>query len=147
MEKIKLLLIALSPILIGFLFNNLLIFLPLFINVAPFLMMAYWFWVGTQFAENVKSPVKAIVLANSIGIISLLLYYWQFVMVADNQRNLVLAGFSQMFTISLIYITAKIGLIFPQTPNEIIQITGLILMLIVFTSGYFYKKKLLKQHS
>ncbi|MPM45844.1 hypothetical protein SDC9_92536 [bioreactor metagenome] len=147
MEKIKLLLIALSPILIGFLFNNLLIFLPLFIYIAPFLMMFYWFWVGTQFAENVKSPAKAILLANSIGIISLLVYYWQFVMVADNERILVLAGFSQMFTVPLIYLTAKIGLIFQQTPNEIIQVTGFILMLIVFTIGYFYKKKLLKQHS
>jgi hypothetical protein len=153
MKKAKLLLMVLSPILIGLLFNNFLLFIPLFIYIAPFLMIVYWFWVGTKFTENVKNPTKAIVLANSIGIISLALYYWQFVIVADKERNLILAGFSQMFTAPFSYITARIGFIFEQTPNEItqgttlvMQVTGLILMIIVFFSGYFYKKNHLKQH-
>lgn len=153
MKKTNLLLMALSPILIGLLFNNFLVFIPLIIYVAPFLMLVYWFWVGTKFTENDMNPIKAIVLANAIGIMSLTLYYWQFIIVADQERNLILAGFSQMFTAPLSYITAKIGFIFEQTPNEITQVTflimevtGLFLMLIVFSSGYFFKKNHLKQH-
>lgn len=151
MKKVKLLLMALSPILIGLLFDYL-VFIPLFIYIAPVLVIAYWFWVGTNFTENIRNPIKAIVLANSIGIISFVLYYWQFVIVTDKERNLILAGFSQMFTAPLSYITGKIGVLFEQTPNEITQVTflvmqvaGLILMIIAFFSGYIYKKNLLKQ--
>jgi len=153
MKKTNLLLMVLSPILIGLLFNNFLVFIPLFIYVAPLLMIVYWFWVGTKFTEHVMNPIKAIVVANAIGIMSLALYYWQFIIVADQERNLILAGFSQMFTAPLSYLTARIGVIFEQTPNEITQVTflameviGLILMIFVFSSGYIYKKKYLKQH-
>ena len=143
---------VLSPILIGLLFNHFLLFIPLSIYGAPFIMIVYWFWVGTKFTENVKNPIKAILLANSLGILSLVLYFWQFVIVADMERNLILAFFSQMFTAPLSFITAKIGLVFEQTPNEItqvtplvMQVTGLILMIIVFFSGYLYKTNS-KQH-
>lgn len=153
MKKAKLLLMVLSPILIGLLFNNFLLFIPLFIYVAPFLMIVYWFWVGTKFTENVNNPIKAIVLANSIGIISLILYYWQFVVVADKGRNIILAGFSQLFTLPLSYISSYIVIRFGLIPNGInqstilaMQVVGLILMIIVFFSGYFYKKNLSKQH-
>jgi hypothetical protein len=152
MKKTNLLLMVLSPILIGLLFNNFLLFIPLVIYAAPFLMIAYWFWVGTKFTENIMNPIKAIVVANAIGIMSLALYYWQFIIVADKERNLILAGFSQMFTAPLSYLTARSGVIFEQTPNEItqvtflaMQVTGLILMIIVFSSGYFFKKNNLKQ--
>lgn len=153
MKKAKLLLMVLSPILIGFLFNNFLLFIPLFIYVAPFLMIVYWFWVGTKFTDHVNNPIKAIVLANSIGIISLILYYWQFVVVADKGRNIILAGFSQLFTLPLSYISSYIVIRFGLIPNGInqstilaVQVVGLILMIIVFFSGYFYKKNLSKQH-
>lgn len=153
MKKTNLLLMVLSPILIGLLFNNFLVFIPLVIYIAPFLMLAYWFWVGTKFTENAMHPIKAIVLANAIGIMSLALYYWQFFVVTDQERNLILAGLSQMFTAPLSYLTARIGFIFEQTPNEITQVTflamevtGLILMIIVFSSGYFFKKNHLKQN-
>lgn len=106
-----------------------------------------------KISENVNNPIKAIVLANSIGIISLILYYWQFVVVADKGRNIILAGFSQMFTLPLSYISSYIMIRFGLIPNGInqstilaIQVVGLILMIIVFFSGYFYKKNLSKQH-
>ena len=153
MKKTNLLFMVLSPVLIGILFNNFLVYIPLVIYVAPLLMLVYWFWVGTKFTENVMNPIKAIVLANAIGIISLAMYYWQFIIVADQKRNLILAGLSQMFTAPLSYLTVKIGVIFEQTPNKITQvtflameITGLILMVIVFSSGYFFKKNHSKQH-
>lgn len=152
MKKTKLILMAVSPVLIGYLLNFILRFLPFITYITPFLMIAYWFWIGTEFAKVLKKPVIAIPLANSIGIISLLLYYWQFVILQAGERNLTIAGFSQMFTAPLDYISALIFYIF-KAPIEATSVTTLamqvfeiILMLIVFSGGFFYKKYLSKQH-
>ncbi|WP_040210287.1 hypothetical protein [Clostridium polynesiense] len=147
MKKVKLILMALLPIIIGYLFINI-FFIPWLMYTVPFLVMGYWFWVGGKFAENVKSPLKATLYANFIGTIAFVLYYYQFVITADKDRNLTLAVFFQLFTAPLGIITAKIALIFQRNPNEVtpvtffaIQALGLILMMLVFFSGYVYKKK------
>lgn len=46
--------------------NYLLRFIPFLIYIAPFLMIAYWFWVGMKYSRIVKKPVIAISLANCI---------------------------------------------------------------------------------
>ncbi len=146
MNKTKLILIATSPILIGYMLNFILRFIPFLIYMAPFLMLAYWFWAGMNFAKIIKNPVIAISLANSIGIISVLLYYWQFVILQASERSLAIASFSQMFTTPLDYVTALSQLLF-EASNEITQVTTLtmqtfeiVLMIIVFSCGYFYMK-------
>lgn len=146
MNKTKLILMATSPILIGYMLNYLLRFIPFLIYIAPFLMIAYWFWVGMKFAKIVKKPIIAISLANCIGIISILLFYWQFVILQASERNSAIASFSQMFTTPLDYISALIRLLY-ELPREITQVTTLamqifeiVLMIIVFSCGYFYKK-------
>jgi len=146
MNKTKLILIATSPTLIGYMLNFILRFIPFLIYLAPFLMLVYWFWAGMKYAKIINNPVIAISLANSIGIISVLLYYWQFVILQDSERILAIAGFSQMFTSSLDFISALIRSFF-QASNEITRVTTLpmqifkiVLMIIVFSSGYFYMK-------
>lgn len=153
MRKSKLIILSISPILIGCILNYLVLLMPFLIYLAPFLMIAYWFWVGKEFAKIIKNPIIAILLANSIGIISLLLYYWQFVILQASERNLFISGFSQMFTTPLDYISALMNFIF-KAHNEATYVTTLamqtlelILMLIVFSSGYFYMKHLSKQHN
>ncbi len=148
MKRANLLIMVVSPVLLGVLFNNFLVLIPLFIFVAPFLMIIYWFFAGSKFAENNVSPVKAVLMANSIGIISLALYYWQFTIVSDAKRSLLIAGFSQMFSAPLSYLSAVIGFLFTDATDEIslvMQVIGLILMIIVFLSGYLYRKKNLKK--
>lgn len=146
LNKTKLILIAMSPILIGYMLNFILRFIPYLIYMAPFLMLAYWFWAGMQYAKIVKNPVIAISLANSIGIISILLYYWQFVILPASERILAIAAFSQMFTTPLDYISALTRSLF-KAANELTQVTTItmqtfeiVLMLIVFSCGYFYMK-------
>jgi len=148
MKKTNLMIMVLSPVILGILFNNFLVLFPLFIFVAPFLMIVYWFFAGTKFAEHVENPVKAVLTANAIGIISLLLYYWQFTIVSDAERSLLIAGFSQMFSAPLSYFSAVIGYLFTESPDEIslaMQVIGLILMIIVFSSGYIYRKNNLRK--
>lgn len=125
--------------------------IPFFIYITPLLIIIYWFWVGTEFTEDMKSPVLATITANSMGIVCAALYYWQFIILNDEKRNLFLAGFSQMFTAPLNYITAKIVYIFGAPSNEITDVTtlsmeliGLILMILVFLCGYLYKKRSMK---
>lgn len=89
-----------------------------------------------------------------MGIISLPIYYWIFIIKGYEQKNLALAGFSQWFSAPLSFITAKIGVLFEKVPNEItqttslvMQISGLLLMMIVFFIGYSYKRYHSKKHN
>ena len=66
----------------------------------------------------------------------------------DSQRNLWLAGFSQMFSAPILRITAKIGVlveaesgVITQTFVNAMQVLGLILLALVFMVGYFVKQK------
>lgn len=133
------------PIVVGLLFT-IIAFIPPIIGVLfSLLVITYWFWVGTRFAGDIHNPFKAILLANAMGVISLALYFWQFFIASDNNRNLILAGFSQLFSAPLSFLSARIGILF--TPDEVnqttflvMQIVGLIIMIMVFSMGYVYKK-------
>ena len=114
----------------------------------PIAMLAYWFWVGRKFAAFHQNPFMAILLGNIFGIISVGVYYWQFVLLTDQARSFVLAAFSQAFNTPLIMLTVRIGRLFEAAPDALTQITvnasqaiGLLLMLIVFSTGYFHRKK------
>lgn len=144
MKKILLLGMAISPILIGLLFNSFVGYLEFIGIIFSLLMIIYWFWVGTNFAEQIKNPVKAILLANSAGLISLVLFLWQFVLVSDEDRNLILAALSQMFSAPLSFLSARIAILFtPDGINQktllVMQVVGLIIMILVFSAGYVYK--------
>jgi hypothetical protein len=120
----------------------------------PFVYLIYWFWVGGRFAESIRNPIIAIPFGNIFGIISLLVYMWQFTYLTDTQRNIWLAVFSQVFSAPVLWITGKIAVLFEaesgmitKTSMNVMQISGLILMVLVFTAGYLLKRKTLyKRH-
>jgi hypothetical protein len=154
LKRTKLLLMVLSPVFVGFLLNQILLSNPSIIYAAPFLMIGYWFWVGRKFAAYVRNPFGAILLANAMGIVSLAVYYWQFILTSGQARNTILAGLSQMFSAPLSMITARIGLVFEKAPDEITQVTafvmqaaGLTLMITIFCIGYFTKKRQARKHA
>ncbi len=150
MRKLHLGLLAFSPMLIGYIFN-LTAMIPLFLLLAfimPFVMLGYWFWVGGKFAEVVKNPIIAILLGNIFGIISFVIYYWQFIILTGENRSLPLAIISQAFNSPLTMITVRVGRLFESVPNSVTQSTvsashalGLLFMVLVFSTGYFYSKK------
>ncbi len=150
MRRIHLWLLAFSPVLIGYLFNLTALIPGFFIMLSylmPIAMIVYWFWVGRKFAAFHQTPFMAILLGNIFGIISVGVYYWQFVLLTNQARTFVLAAFSQQFTSPLIMITVRIGRLFEAAPDTVTQTTlnasqaiGLLLMLIVFSAGYHRKK-------
>jgi hypothetical protein len=139
--KLRLSLMVLAPILFGWLFNYLII-IPVLIYISPFLLLGYWFWVGIKFEERIKNPVIAVLLANLGGIASFVLYYWQFIILSDKERNLLLALLSQLFFAPLSYMTAKIVNVFGRTHSValVMQIAGLVLMMVTFYISYIYKR-------
>lgn len=56
-----------------------------------------WFFSGWAYGKTALSKGAAILLGNLVGLVSLLLYLWQFLLVEDGMRNLFLSAFSQMF--------------------------------------------------
>ncbi|MDW7651878.1 MAG: hypothetical protein SCK29_03815 [Bacillota bacterium] len=141
--------LAFSPVVIGYVLN-LSIMLPLFSLlqfVIPFILLAYWFWVGGKFAEVVKNSFAAVLAGNFFGIVSFLIYYWQFIFLTGENRSLWLAVISQMFNAPLSFITVRAGSIFESAPNTFSQTSvtasqavGLLLMVLTFSTGYFHTK-------
>ena len=116
--------------------------------VLPVVLLSFWFWVGGKFAQRNIKAFLAILIGNSIGIVSLLMYLWQFVLVSSANRSLYLAGFSQAFSGGLVSFTTRFAILFEpeknvfgQTTEIATQALGLLFMLIVFTLGYYLKKR------
>lgn len=147
MKRVQLLLLALSPILFGLLYSSLIlvpVLSTILILASPPVILIYWFWVGRKFSQSIKDPVAAILAGNVFGLISLLLYFWQFILLSSSGRILWLAGFSQAFSSPLSFITIQIAPLFEplsdtvtQVSGNVVQFAGLILMIIIFSIGYF----------
>lgn len=138
------------PTIIGYIYNMLLripILGMLLFYISPLLMIVFWFKVGGKFGELDKNIFFSVLVGNSLGIVSLLIYFWQFLLLSEERRNLLLAGFSQMFSTGVVMLTAPIAILFEPDKNNIgrttgtaMQVLGLVLMILVFTMGYLWKK-------
>lgn len=155
MKKAYYFLFACAPVLVGYIYNITLMgmlsitFLgSLIFYVLPFAMLCFWFWVGQKYSQLKIPAFCTILIGNSMGILSLLIYIWQFVFLSDQQRNLFLAVCSQYFSAAISFLTAKVAVLFEPQKNVIgsvsatgNQIIGLIVMVLVFTAGFLYKKR------
>jgi len=150
MKKPYLIFFVFIPTLIGYFYN--ILFIPALASflfyILPIFMLYLWFWVGGKFAQMNIKAFPSILIGNSLGIVSLIIYFWQFSIVAEGQRNLTLAGLSQAFSASLgMYIVNLALLIQPEknvvghTTIALIQVLGLILMILIFTIGYYLNKR------
>lgn len=152
MKKRNLVLMTFVPVLIGYLINTT-IFIPvigmLIFYVVPFLTIGFWFYLGSLYSETTWNALASILIGNAIGILSLLLYLWQFLLKAEETRNLTLAAFSQMFSAATpLYLFGKLAILFETEPNSIgrnsmvaMQVISLVFMIVIFTCGYFWGRK------
>ena len=147
MKKPVLILLTFFPLLVGWLINasfN----VPSLFRVAyyllPLLTLVFWFLLGKQYARTDWPAPLAILIGNATGLVSLLLYLWQFVLVSGAHRNLFLAVLSQLFTASVpTYLFGGLLTAFEPDPSRIgivsmvtVQVLGVLLMLAVFSLGY-----------
>ncbi len=143
MKKIILILLTLVPILIGWLIN-VFIYIPkvgmALFYVLPFVVLVFWFWLGRQYAKTDWSPLSAIIIGSASGLISLVLYIWQFHIITEEARNILIAALSQMYFAAVPeWIFARSGIYI------VIHIIALVLMIAVFAFGYITRKKHRKQ--
>ena len=155
MKKSVLILLSLVPVVVGWVVN-ILIMVPV-IGMAgfylfPLLTTVFWFFLGKQYAHKWKA-VPAVLIAHTVGILSLLIYLWQFLLETDVTRSMTLAGFSQMFSASTpLYLFGRIAVLFESQPNYAgrasmvaLQVIGLVYMIIVFSVGMYLEKKRTKE--
>ncbi len=161
-KKIYLLIFAFTPLIIGYLHN--LIYRPLLLQLLripiinliiwygiPILVAYFWFWVGGKFAQSNIKILVSIILGNYMGIICLGIYFWQFNYTSANLRNSFLASSSLFFSSNVGVFVTHLAYLFEPDKTHIgmvtlnaIQILGLVLMIILFTAGYIYKKYKIK---
>ena len=140
------------PIIIGYLINRT-IMLPhigiLLFYVLPFIVLIFWYWLGRQYAKTNWKPISAILIGNMTGALSLAMYFWQFVFTNDESRSSFFAVLSQMFSAAVpTYLFGRIAMLFETQPNYagrttmvVMQIMAVMLMIIIFSVGYFKEKK------
>lgn len=156
MKKSVLILLTFIPIIVGYIVNftiripviGMMIFYAL-----PLLTTLFWFYLGRQYARSLWKTVPAILIGNATGVVSLLVYLWQFLLETDETRNLTLAGASQMFSASApTYLLARLAIFFEEQPNYTgrtamvaLQVVSVVYMIMVFCMAVFWEKKKQKE--
>ena len=152
MKKRTLILLTLVPVIVGYLVN-VLIMVPVIgmagFYLLPLLTTAFWFYLGKQYARSTWNTVPAVLIAHTVGICSLLIYLWQFLLETDATRSMTLAGFSQMFSAATpLYLFGGIAMLVESQPNYAgratmvaMQVIALVYMIIVFCMGIYWEKK------
>lgn len=152
MKKSYLILLTLVPIVVGWSINAM-IGLPfvgmLMFYVLPFAVLLFWYWLGGKFAETDWGATPAILIGSASGLVSLAVYLWQFLGRTDETRHMILAVFSQMYTASTpMYLFGGVARLFEKQPNYAgrttmvaLQVLCVLLMVAVFSIGYFRRKK------
>lgn len=152
--KYKLILLLIVPFVVSLIINLLVIIganidsyillsiTTLLLYIWGFAAIFFWFYVGMQFGNTGLSKMKSFLLGNSLWMISLLLYIWQFILLKDAKRNLFIAGLSQDYALGFVGVSSKIMGFFTNTidGDTIIMISHLI-MLLVFAIGFLYAAK------
>lgn len=142
-EKNKHAFIVLAPLVLGWLFNILIYYVPfsgMLIWTLNLGFVLFWFWGGRQFAKLSMNKVYSFLLGNSIWFISLLLYIWQFLILDEAARSLAIAGLSQYYMLFMLIIGTQIQLMYSGDINSVdIVLISYVVMLVVFTLGFIYQ--------
>ena len=139
-----LLLVSLIPCLIGWLVS---LIMPLnhgyIIALAITLTFTVcWFLIGRRSCNGKSSILPSLLYAHSVGIISLIVYIWQFVIVDDTGRNMALAALSQYYTLATpLHVTAKLADLMFANKLLGFQIVSLLFLIVVFLVGQITKVK------
>lgn len=102
-----------------------------------YVSIIFWYWVGKQFGVLKTGKVKNFIFGNALWGVSIVLFIWQFIFVSDVNRNPFIAGLSQSYMLSFVYISSRILSLFTNSLDSItIGIVAYIIMLVVFIVGF-----------
>ena len=152
MKKTTLILLLFVPIIAGYVVN-ILIMVPvlgmLLFYALPWFTTVFWYRLGRSYIRHGWKPLSAVALSTAPGVISLLLYLWQFLLETDETRSMFLAGLSQMFSASTpLYLFGGLARLFESQPNYAgraslvaLQVIALVYMIAVFAAGVIREKR------
>jgi len=129
--------LLLIPFLYGLIVNSLMIFIhPL---LSQLIFGVFWFWVGMIFAQLNINKIKSFLLGNTVWAFSFGLFIWQFIINDDAGRNLLIAGLSQHYISSFIWLGSKVYMLFDNVIHGTnIMLIAYISMFLIFFAGFVY---------
>lgn len=146
-ENIMLCLLAIAPILIGYLFNvmlNIPVIGTIWMYAAPFTVLYFWGWAGAVFRAKFKSLWKSVLIGNLAGILCFII----FVVIGSRQEQTeityLIGVLAQMYTLPLGFLTMWAAVIKEGVYDMseaslstaiLVQAAGLILMIAAFAIG------------
>ncbi len=152
-ESIMLCLLAVSPILIGYLFNVML-YIPvigdIWMYAGPFTLLLFWGWVGSVYMARFKSIWKAVLLGNIIGILCFVVFAAIVSSGVQSEFTYLLTVIAQMYTLPLSFLTMWLAVITEGAYDlaeastsavMLVQGAGVVLMVVAFTVGSIMAKK------
>lgn len=147
----KLLLAGLAPAAVGWVYNVTFMIwatipvLGMFIWYGvPLAVLAFWGLLGYNCRAKGRRYLPTLALTHWVMAAEVAVYLWQFLLVGDEARSMLLAGFSQWFNVFAIY-TTRLALLFESQPNYVGQATmtaseviALALMVLAFSLGWLW---------
>jgi len=152
MKKSILIFLTFVPLIVGYVINITLtipgIGMVIF-YVVPLAVLVFWFYLGSLYSKATWKAIPSVLIGSATGILSLILYLWQFLGQNSETRNMALAGISQLYSAATpIYLFGKFAMLFESQPNYIgqttmvaVQVIAVILMFVIFTAGYFWGRR------
>ncbi|MBK3496494.1 hypothetical protein JFL43_16840 [Viridibacillus sp. YIM B01967] len=127
------------PGIYGYLGNTLII--PLYPMIAQIFFVVYWLWIGYIIGRLSKNQLQGFLFGNSLWIISLLLFIWQFMLTDNVDRNVHIAAIPQYYILSFAWLASKLSSIFFSINGTTIIIVAYVCMLFIFILGFRAGKK------
>ena len=153
MKKSVLVLLTFVPFIVGHIIN-ISIRIPvigmIIFYVLPLLTTVFWFYLGRQYARSTWKIILELFIGNATGVVSLLIYLWQYLFKTDETRNVVLMSVAQMFSDATpTYLLGRIAILFETQPNYIasstfmvaLNVISFVYMVVVFLFGFIWEKK------
>ncbi|GAA0337819.1 hypothetical protein GCM10008967_30100 [Bacillus carboniphilus] len=128
------------PLVTGYILNRVALYFFMPPIISQIIFTAFWFWVGYRFTLLPWNKLKSFIVGNSIWLLSLLLFIWQFVVLDDESRNLILAGLSQNYIVGFLWSGVKWASVMydSQLTTLNVTISSFIFMFLTFTVGFIY---------
>lgn len=146
MNRLKLLLLSISPFFIGELLGYAILELGWYgrgLSLISIIFCIYWFFVGYKSYDYGKSAKESILLGNIFAIIGIVLVLFQELVLGRYIFNFIGSAF-QTFFLPMVRVSSLIKdmLLFfiRYTSSFMIHAISFILMMIIFYSGYYLAK-------
>ncbi|PWM63251.1 MAG: hypothetical protein DBX91_00880 [Subdoligranulum variabile] len=152
MKKPVLIALTFVPVAVGALVNVTLA-LPgigsvLFV-VLPLLTTVFWAWLGARYGKSAWKPLPALLIGNAVGIVSLLVYLWQYLLVPAAAQNLALVTAAQLFLDAApLYLLGHLAVLFEAQPQTVgtasmvaMHVLSFVYMAVVFGLGFLWGRK------